>query len=121
MEFPAIVYFDEADTLLSSSDGNVLHQRTPYFALMHTLSLITKIPIFFIFLSTNSTLQTFAPINAQHPSIRVQESSELIPPLFELPFDTFAYEFTKQAKKEGKLTLSGVCELGQMTKFGRPM
>ncbi|KAG7089193.1 hypothetical protein E1B28_010895 [Marasmius oreades] len=119
VKFYAIVYFDEAHTL--SLPSNKSHRRTPYYALMHVLNMIRKTPIFFVFLSTNSSLQTFTPSNSAYPSIRVQNDTKLIPPFFELPFDNFARKFTSEAKEVGKLTLAGVCELGQMTKFGRPM
>ncbi|KAG7091989.1 hypothetical protein E1B28_008376 [Marasmius oreades] len=118
-KFCAIVYFDEAHTLFPSNGG--LHKCTPYFALMTVLNMIRDKRIFFVFLSTNPSLQTFAPNHALYPSIRVQNSYRLIPPFFELPFDTFSRGFTTQAKAEGKLTLAGVCDLGQMAKFGRPM
>ncbi|KAG7089278.1 hypothetical protein E1B28_010977 [Marasmius oreades] len=122
VEFCAIVYFDEAHTL--SLPSNKSHRRTPYYALMRVLNMINDMQIFFVFLSTNSSLLTFAPLasKAVYPApIRVQNNTELIPPFFELRFDTFCRKFTSDAKEVGKLTLEGVCDLGQMTKFGRPM
>jgi hypothetical protein len=119
--FIAIVYFDEAHTLHHPPSNDSSNWRSPYAALMHILSFISRVRIFFVFLSTNSNLYKFAPTDAHYPSLRVQGPSTLIPPLFELPFDTFAHGFTTQAKKSNKLTLSGVCELKQMAKFGRPM
>ncbi|KAG7089269.1 hypothetical protein E1B28_010967 [Marasmius oreades] len=118
--FCAIVYFDEAHTL-SKSLPEKSHQRTPYYALMHVLNMINDKQIFFVFLSTNSSLKTSAPTKAAYPSIRVQNNTELIPPFFELRFDIFCRKFTSEAKEAGKLTLEGVCDLGQMAKFGRPM
>ncbi|KAG7089252.1 hypothetical protein E1B28_010951 [Marasmius oreades] len=125
-EFSAIVYFDEAHTLFSTSNGP--HNRTPYYALMRVLHIISNERIFFVFLSTDPILirsTDFKPPTvakaAWYPSIRVQKSNELIPPFFELPFNAFCRGFTTQAKEEGKLTLVGVCELGQMAKFGRSM
>ncbi|KAG7089225.1 hypothetical protein E1B28_010926 [Marasmius oreades] len=90
--------------------------------------MISDRQIFFVFvstdsslLSTNSGFQSFAPSNVSYPSIRVQKSNKLIPPFFELPFDTFSHGFTTQVTQAGKLTLSGVCELGQIARFGRPL
>jgi hypothetical protein len=95
--------------------------RSPYFALMSVLNKLVDIPIFFIFLSTNSSLNAFAPRDAYYPSLRVRLSGQkLIPPFFELPFDAFCGNSTPDAKK-GKLTLNGVCGVKQMVKFGRPM
>jgi hypothetical protein len=121
-KFLAIVYFDEAHTLQNVGEDDRLSKgRNPYFALMHVLSTLENAPIFFIFLSTNSSLNAFAPTDAQYPSLRVQAGWNLIPPFFELPFDSFCYNFTEEVSKRGKLTLNGVCELEQMVKFGRPM
>ncbi|KAG7089315.1 hypothetical protein E1B28_011010 [Marasmius oreades] len=119
VKYCAIIYFDEVHTLFSPQNGQ--DKRTPYYALMHVLSMLHDKRIFFVFLSTNSSLQTFAPTGANYPSIRVQNNSKLIPPFFKLPFDTFSRNFTAQAMQAGKLTLSGVCELEQMAKFGRPL
>jgi hypothetical protein len=117
-KFKAIVYFDEAHTLQVAVQDK---GRSPYFALMHVLSTLANTPIFFIFLSTNSSLNALAPTGVQYPSLRVQAGWKLIPPFFELPFDSFCSDFTATVRKKGKLTLNGVCELEQMVKFGRPM
>jgi hypothetical protein len=116
-KFFAIVSFDEAHTLQRSG----VPGRNPYFALMHVLSTLVENHIFFIFLSTNSSLSAFAPTDSDYPSVRVQKGSSLIPPFFELPFDVFCRDFTLNAKRQGKLTLNGVCELEQVVKFGRSM
>jgi hypothetical protein len=116
-KFSAIVYFDEAHTFQTP------YSRYPYFAIMHALSTIVDLPIFFIFLSTNSNLFTFPPMDTHCPTpfFRVRTDMNLIPPFFELPFDTFCRNFTAEAQQAGDLTLSGVCKLKHMTKFGRPM
>jgi hypothetical protein len=117
----AIVYFDEAHTLQSPS-GNGTMMRSPYFTLMSALNRLVNLPIFFIFLSTNSSLHAFAPRDAHYPSLRVRVAGQkLIPPFFELPYDTFCHGFTKDLQRDGELTLNGVCEIGQIAKFGRPM
>ena len=113
--FRAIVYFDEAHTL------NVQGSSNRYFGLMRVLNQIVQVPIFFVFLSTNTSLHSFSPTKELYPSARVQTSMDLIPPFFELPFDAFCEKFTEEAEKKGMLTLDGVCQIGQMSKFGRPM
>jgi hypothetical protein len=122
----AFVYFDEAHTLRNTSKKKTLPQEcNPYIALMHVLSQLNDSPIFFVFLSTSSSLliRASAPTDAEHPSpsLRVQMAWTLIPPFFELPFNIFCCDFTKTLMERNKLTLNGVCELEQMVKFGRPM
>lgn len=117
-KFSAIVYFDEAHTLQCQMNSKI---RNPYFCLHHVLNTITELPICFIFLSTNSSLQAFVPTNALFPSIQVQQGLDLIPPFFELPFDTFCSNFTSAALDAHDLTLTGVCKLKHMAKFGRPL
>jgi hypothetical protein len=118
-KFLAVAYFDEAHTLQDTSNDE--HGRNPYFYLMHVLSTIENSSIFFIFLTTNSSLTSLAPRNALYPSLRVRAGRKLIPPFFELPFDMFCRGLTTALKRGHNLTLNGVCELGQMVKFGRPM
>jgi hypothetical protein len=120
--FLAIAYFDEAHTMRNvREDANQSKGGNAYFALMHVLSTLESAPIFFIFLSTNSSLSTLAPPDAHYPSLRVRQGWKLIPPFFELPFDNFCCGFTKELEERGELTLKGVCELEQIVKFGRPM
>ena len=119
-KFVAIVYFDEAHTLQNERRDNS-SRRSPYFALMHVLTALVDTPIFFVFLTTNPSLSALPPTDADYPSIRVQDGWKLIPPFFELPFDTFCYDFTATVGKNRKLTLNGVCELEQIVRFGRPM
>jgi hypothetical protein len=122
-KFMAVVYFDEAHTLHTDQSCTSLrpHTRNPYFALMHAMSNIAHKPIFFVFLSTNTSLHSFAPTNAMFPSARVRANQQLIPPYFELPMDIFCEGFTQKLKDAGELTLSGVCQLKHMTKFGRAL
>jgi len=121
-KFLAVAYFDEAHSMRNiRKDANQSKGGNPYFALMHVLSTLESAPIFFIFLSTNSSLSTLAPPDAHYPSLRVQAGWKLIPPFFELPFDNFCHDFTKELEGRGELTLRGVCELDQIVKFGRPM
>jgi len=87
---------------------------------MHVLSTLDDILIFFLFLSTNSSLNSLAPTDAQYPSLRLRSGWKLIPPFFELPFDAFSSGFTTKVKERGKLTLNGVSEIEQMVMFGRP-
>jgi hypothetical protein len=112
--FVANVYFDEAHTLqVQQQNENV---RNSYFSLLSALNALHDLPILFVFLSTNSCLNVFAPQNAPFPSLRVQGGLRLIPPYFELPYDTFAAGLMDEAQ-----TLSDVCKLEYFTKIGRPL
>ncbi|HEV7736222.1 MAG TPA: hypothetical protein VGO47_02470 [Chlamydiales bacterium] len=117
-KFLAIVYFDEAHTLQEWRDQSV---RNSYFSLLSALNALCELPILFVFLSTNSGLHVFAPQNAVFPSLRVQGGLRLIPPYFELPYDTFAAGITHKEQEAGRLTLSSVCKLEQVTRIGRPL
>jgi hypothetical protein len=119
----AIVYFDEANVLHPSW---ALDHQTSYAGLMRVLRYICGRSIFFVFLSSSPRLLQFGatkicragkypPYGSPNDLYGDQQ------PFFELSFDTFSRRFTSEAKESGKLTLSGVCELGQITKFGRPM
>jgi hypothetical protein len=88
---------------------------------MRAIKDISESSIFFVFLSTNSSLQYFAPTKANYASDRARNEADLRQPFFELPFDTFSRQFSVQVRQASKMTLAGVCELEQMSKFGRPM
>ena len=112
-QFMAIVYFDEAHTLQETSNG----RKSPYTMLMHALSTISTVAIFFVFLSTNSSLNAFAPMSRFYPSIRVKSGEDLIHPFIELPFDTFY----RTSGPHSPLTLDQACKLDHIVKAGRPM
>ncbi|KAG8732643.1 hypothetical protein FRC10_000786 [Ceratobasidium sp. 414] len=88
--------------------------RTPYHNLGRVLSELVNEPIFFIFLSTNSCLESFAPTAANHPSAREVQGQQLISPFTELPFDVFE-------EKTMPLTLAALCTTERMVKFGRAL
>jgi hypothetical protein len=123
-QFSAIVYFDEAHTLQDVVTGVDLKGKkiqSPYFTLMSALNALCEVPIFFVFLSTDSSLHTFTPQISIVSSFHIQGGLKLIQPYFKLPFDTFAVGATMEAEEAGELTLSKVCQLNHITKFGRPL
>ncbi|KAG9095486.1 hypothetical protein FRC06_009760, partial [Ceratobasidium sp. 370] len=97
---------------IRSSDQNP--KRAPYHNLGRVLSQLVDYSIFFIFLSTNSHLESFAPTPANRPSARDVDGSQLIPPFTELPFDVFE-------DTTGPLTLANLCKIEAMVKSGRAM
>jgi len=115
-EFAVTVYFDEAHTLYNTGKGE--ERQNAYFALMKVLAEIAKKRVFFVFLSTNSSLNSFAPTSADYPSDRVNAGGDLIPPFFELSFDAF---YRKGKHTTTLLTLEQVCKLEHVVKTGRPM
>ncbi|KAG8740435.1 hypothetical protein FRC10_004326 [Ceratobasidium sp. 414] len=126
------VYFDEAHTLTppveipASRRKNVYPaiqpgmpadknpNRTQYQNLGLVLSTLVKEPIAFIFISTNSRLETFASTAANHPSAGGVDGSEQIPPFTELPFDVFE-------SKTMPLTLDNLCTTEAIVGLGRAM
>jgi hypothetical protein len=114
--FHLLVYFDEAHRLRTSSQND-----DAYTNFMRAIKIVEEISIFFVFLSTNSSIQFFAPSAAEYPSDRIRNEADLEQPFFELPFETFSHQFSAQVQEASKMTLVGACELEQMSKFGRPM
>ncbi|KAH7332884.1 hypothetical protein B0J17DRAFT_677966 [Rhizoctonia solani] len=109
------LYFDEAHSL---TDAVGKHKRSAFHNLGTVLSKLTSCRIFFIFLSTNSRLEGFAPPPSHYPSERVTHGSQLIPPFTELPFDIYE---DKVLDSLGPLTLEKMCTTDAMVGFGRPL
>ncbi|CAE6428764.1 unnamed protein product [Rhizoctonia solani] len=110
------VYFDEAHSLTEFPAPSDEHERSPYHNLGTVLSKLILHRAFFIFLSTNSCLEGFAPPAANYPSSRVNVNSRLIPPFTELPFDLYEHEALTNCHA---LTLETVCQTKFMVGFGR--
>ncbi|CCO35504.1 hypothetical protein BN14_09622 [Rhizoctonia solani AG-1 IB] len=84
------VYFDEAHSLIDAvQQTNEQHERSQYQNLGTVLASLVDYDIFFIFLSTNSRLEGFAPPPASHPADRATNGSKLITPFTEMPFDIY--------------------------------
>ncbi|QRV75811.1 G2/mitotic-specific cyclin cdc13 [Ceratobasidium sp. AG-Ba] len=114
-----LVYFDEAHVLTvpnNCPDGML--NRSAYHNLGSVLAVLNDKPVFFVFLSTSSRLEHYAPSPQDHPSRRTFDGSVLIPPFNELPFDLYERQVLKQA---GPLTLNNMCKLKVMVGFGRPL
>ncbi|KAF8711920.1 hypothetical protein RHS03_01351, partial [Rhizoctonia solani] len=116
-------YFDEAHCL--TAHPAILTEwrtRNPYHNLGSVLSELVGQPIFFIFLSTNSHIQKFAPPVGLYPSLRVYKGTYLIPPFTELPFDIFANQTLQELSKSNQpWSLENACTVGVMSSMGRPM
>ncbi|CUA73367.1 hypothetical protein RSOLAG22IIIB_10756 [Rhizoctonia solani] len=115
-------YFDEAHALTKPPTTESLRSRSSYRNLGKVLSKINALPIFFVFLSTNSNLQRFAPVTHDYTSLRGTEGSFLIPPFVELPFDIFLPDVYKALKHFGKTrSLANACTTEVMSGMGRPL
>ncbi|CAE6378205.1 unnamed protein product [Rhizoctonia solani] len=117
------VYFDEAHSLTKfPSNPDSSRRMSPYHNLGKVLSELYTAPVFFIFLSTNSHLQQFAPPPADHPSLRVSQGYALFPPFIEFPFDLFIPQVFEELRESRKcVSLDTVCSRKVMSAFGRPM
>ena len=117
--FSVMVYFDESHTLhnLKERFDPNRPRSNAYFALMGVLASLKDERIFFVFLSTNSRPNGFAPVDVVYPSSRVRGGAPLIPPFFELPFDTFYCN----GGLDSALTLEKACTLEHIAKAGRLM
>lgn len=114
-----MVSFDEAHGLTfprDKPDGD--RNKSPHHNLEKVLTHLRGQPIFFVFLSTNSSLHRSAPTYASHPSARSTrtDGNYLIPPFTELPFDLYSREFLKEKKRR---TLERMSTTQAMSVFGR--
>jgi hypothetical protein len=119
-----MVYFDEAHKLAEppSEPTRPGRLRSVYHNLGKVLADLISEPVFFVFLSTNSHLQRFAPSAANHPSNRTVTGSSLLPPFTELPFDVFSGEVFDQMNEEDMpISLANVCMVDRMVAFGRTL
>ncbi|KAJ1300604.1 hypothetical protein OPQ81_002258 [Rhizoctonia solani] len=117
------VPFDESHKLTKSPQAIIgFRSRSPYHNLGTVLSKLCHLPIFFIFLSTNSHLQQFAPSVSHHPSARVSNGSKLVAPFTELPFDVFMKEMFEELDGSKRArSLVNACTTDVMSSMGRPL
>ncbi|KAF8667200.1 hypothetical protein RHS04_09343 [Rhizoctonia solani] len=118
-----VFYFDEAHSLTEPPKiASEARTRSPYHNLGTVLSRLVKLPIFFVFLSTNSHLQKFAPSARDHPPLRASQGEYLIPPFTELPFDVFTDRVLKKMKGSNEpRSLRNACTIEVMSSMGRPL
>ncbi|KAH8109129.1 hypothetical protein DFH11DRAFT_1515959, partial [Phellopilus nigrolimitatus] len=116
-----VIYFDEAHDLTNiivpDKTGSV--SCTLYHAFCSTANGILDTPVFFLFLSTHSSLTKFAPPQWMYPSARVYDGEDTIqPPFTELPFDCSQ---DGPVIRPGEKALRDVATIKFMSAFGRPM
>ncbi|CAE6512503.1 unnamed protein product [Rhizoctonia solani] len=113
------MYFDEAHLLTQEIETpSETHQRNPFHNLGNVLSKLVNYRIFFIFLSTNSSLKGFAPPASYYTSQRSIDGSQLVAPYIELPFDINA---VTPVDAEHPPTLESASKVGHMVQYGRAL
>ncbi|KAJ7241042.1 hypothetical protein B0H12DRAFT_1237159 [Mycena haematopus] len=86
----------------------------------HVLNSLRAVPIFTIYLSTNSKLEGLAPSDRRHPSNRMQHPEQLIPPFTEFTaLDVFVEKQSSEVLEHG-VTLNKMCDPALVSSFGRP-
>ena len=123
--FKIIIYFDEADTLMTSPEKNKQSSSLEntldkyiYDILCSALSRLVSEPLFAIFLSTAPHLYQLAPSGPFARSARARANiHNLQTPITETPFDCSPY-FPVQPRD---LTLENTCDVAFMSQFGRPL
>lgn len=117
-----ILVIDEAHPLTTFPDKSLPRSRLSIFE--HVLTIIRSIPIFTVFLSTNTKLEPPPPAIRYSPSFRVATDERsnrfLFPPLTEfVPFDYNVSEADKVAFAQG-VTLTAISSPEYMVSYGRP-
>ena len=111
-----VVYFDEAHPLTNVPEKS--REKTLYDHLCSCLNEFVEFPIFFIFLSTNSSLVKFAAPQAFSRSARIQGGQAAMnAPITETPFDCSE----KLMVKPGLFTRLQISKIPYMAQFGRPL
>ncbi|KAG8972339.1 hypothetical protein FRB93_002896, partial [Tulasnella sp. JGI-2019a] len=111
-----MVYFDEAHTLMpeKSPTGD---NRTRLDLLCSSLTHFIKLPIFFIFLSTASSLSGLAPAAQYYRSSRARDASnDLQAPISETPFDC-----SPMLPISFGISMAELSTEEFMSRFGRPL
>ena len=117
-----VIYFDEVQTLFShsssSTDGvDEKQKKNRYDALCSAASHFVDFDIFFIFLSTNSSLPKLAPTKQNAISARISRGdADLNTPIIEIPFDCH-----HKTVGNGEFSLNETVSVHFLARFGRPL
>jgi hypothetical protein len=115
-----LVYIDESHEMTTDTQTLPDDGRNAYQTLCSSLNALLKLDLFFVFLSTNSNLQEYSPSYRTFWSKRGRNSTlaYVQTPYTELPFDVWKKD---QLVNEGRHTVSDVCSVKFMVRFGRPL
>jgi hypothetical protein len=114
------MYFDEAHTLTTQSSDTSSNtvQRNLFDSLIGSLDTFRDLPIFVIFLSTQSKIEHFAPALQLARSARYRLYIKMMhSPITETPFDCFG----KRPLVVQRLLLGHLDDIVFMCLFGRPL
>ena len=111
-----VIYFDEVQTLFADN-AEEKRKKSHYDALCSAASHFTNFDIFFIFLSTNSSLPKLAPTRQNAVSARISRGeADLNTPIIEIPFDCH-----HKIIGNGELLLNETISIRFLARFGRPL
>ena len=107
-----VIYIDEAHELKNNCGG-----RTRLEIMCSVMSDFCNEQLFFLLLSTQSSLHFLAPTREAAASERVKGTTELLAPITETPFDCF-WEYPIES---GALRMKDLSTLEYVAKWGRPL
>ena len=115
-----LIYIDESHEMTTDPQTLPDDGRNAYQTLCSSLNALLKLDLFFVFLSTNSNLREYSPSYRTFWSKRGRNSTlaYVQTPYTELPFDIWKKD---QLVTEGRHTVSDVCSVKFMVRFGRPL
>jgi hypothetical protein len=117
-----VIYFDEVQTLFthpssSQDSADEKKKKNRYDALCSAASYFVNYDIFFIFLSTNSSLPKLAPTKQNAVSARISRGeADLNTPIIEIPFDCH-----HKTVGNGEFSLNETISVHFLARFGRPL
>ena len=115
-----VIYFDEVQTLFTSSSTDSADEKKKknrYDALCSAASYFVNYGVFFIFLSTNSSLPKLAPTKQNAVSARISRGeADLNTPIIEIPFDCH-----HKMVGNGEFSLHETISVHFLARFGRPL
>ena len=115
-----LIYIDESHEMAADAQTIKGDGRNAYQVLCLSLNELLKLDLFFVFLSTNSTLSDYSPSRRVFWSKRGQDLSMayIQTPYTELPFDVWK---RTHLVSEGAYKMDQVCAVEFMVRFGRPL
>jgi hypothetical protein len=113
-----MLYFDEAHVLAERAVPKDLQGKDMYDVMCSCFNFFSHLPIFVIYLSTNSSIHQLAPPGPLARSARARANPKALQaPITETLFD----HSPKLPIKPGTLKLEDVYDIEFMARFGRPL
>ncbi|KDQ17872.1 hypothetical protein BOTBODRAFT_185297 [Botryobasidium botryosum FD-172 SS1] len=114
-----LVYIDESQQMISEKQS-LPDGRSVYQVLCTSLNALKGLDIFFVFMSTTSSLSHYAPAKRVFWSARGQDVKRSLAqtPYTELPFDDWG---DRPLVEEGRHKMADIAETAFFVRFGRPL